>query len=421
MPSSFISKISFCIYFLPLALISGPLISELIINFVWVNILYLIIKNKNYKYINNIYFKIFLIFWIYILVRSIFTTENSEEIIKKFAYIRLGLFSISIWFLIDNNKNFLNHFYKFLSFSVAILLFDGYYQYFFSTNIIGFEIVDSRISSFFGDEKILGTYLSRIVILLISLIILLETKYSKFEIFIYLFLTDILIFLSGDRAPFFLFNLSSIGIILLCSNKIFRNLRIITFVASIMVILIISIIDSGIRERVILKTLSELGLSKTDPTYTIDTDRNFYLFSPQHENYYTVSYRMFKKNPIFGMGSDSFTVYCKKKEFLVDQHSCSTHPHNIYMQLISEFGLIGFIIIFALFIFINLIFLKHLYLKIFKKEIKFTDFQICLLIYLYICLWPLIPTGNFFNNWISILYYLPVGFILYSLNNKKIV
>ncbi|MAH99287.1 MAG: O-antigen polymerase, partial [Euryarchaeota archaeon] len=137
---------------MPLALISGPLISELIINFVWVNILYLIIKNKNYKYINNIYFKIFLIFWIYILVRSIFTTENSEEIIKKFAYIRLGLFSISIWFLIDNNKNFLNHFYKFLSFSVAILLFDGYYQYFFSTNIIGFEIVDNRISSFFGDE-----------------------------------------------------------------------------------------------------------------------------------------------------------------------------------------------------------------------------------------------------------------------------
>ncbi len=108
MPPSFISKISFCIYFLPLALISGPLISELIINFVWVNILYLIIKNKNYKYINNIYFKIFLIFWIYILVRSMFTTENSEEIIKKFAYIRLGLFSISIWFLIDNNKNFLN-------------------------------------------------------------------------------------------------------------------------------------------------------------------------------------------------------------------------------------------------------------------------------------------------------------------------
>ena len=59
----------------------------------------------------------------------------------------------------------------------------------------------------------------------------------------------------------------------------------------------------------------------------------------------------------------------KKKEFLVDQFSCSTHPHNIYINYF-EFEFIGFIIIFALFIFINLIFLKHLYLKIFKKKLN---------------------------------------------------
>ena len=39
-------------------------------------------------------------------------------------------------------------------------------------------------------------------------------------------------------------------------------------------------------------------------------------------------------------------------------------------------------------------------------------------------LWPLAPTGNFFNNWLSILYYLPVGFLIYNLkllNNRKIL
>ena len=39
---------------------------------------------------------------------------------------------------------------------------------------------------------------------------------------------------------------------------------------------------------------------------------------------------------------------------------------------------------------------------------------------LVITLWPLAPTGNFFNNWLSIIYFLPLGFIIYFLIKKKI-
>ena len=30
----------------------------------------------------------------------------------------------------------------------------------------------------------------------------------------------------------------------------------------------------------------------------------------------------------------------------------------------------------------------------------------------------IVPSGNFFNNWLSIIYYLPVGFILYFYNKE---
>jgi hypothetical protein len=37
-----------------------------------------------------------------------------------------------------------------------------------------------------------------------------------------------------------------------------------------------------------------------------------------------------------------------------------------------------------------------------------------------ITLWPFTPTGNFFGNWLNIIYYLPAGFFLYSINNRKV-
>jgi hypothetical protein len=36
-----------------------------------------------------------------------------------------------------------------------------------------------------------------------------------------------------------------------------------------------------------------------------------------------------------------------------------------------------------------------------------------------ISLWPLLPSGNFFGNWLNVIYYLPLGFIMYNLNKKK--
>jgi len=79
----------------------------------------------------------------------------------------------------------------------------------------------------------------------------------------------------------------------------------------------------------------------------------------------------------------------------------NNHPHNTYLQLLSETGFLGFLFVVAIWIFC-----------IFKL---FTDIEFyykCLLLGLIINLFPFMFTGNFFNGWLSILYFYPLGFLL---------
>ena len=50
------------------------------------------------------------------------------------------------------------------------------------------------------------------------------------------------------------------------------------------------------------------------------------------------------------------------------------------------------------------------------------DHMACLIICFFLTFFPFLPTLNFFNNWINIIYYLPLGFYLYeNYKNRDIV
>ena len=128
---------------------------------------------------------------------------------------------------------------------------------------------------------------------------------------------------------------------------------------------------------------------------------------------------MFKENIIFGVGVRNFRNYCDQLKYKVSEKSCSTHPHNFYIQLLSETGLIGFFYIFFFLVVFLFFSLRHLLFS-FKKIYIFSDFEISIMSAILITLWPIAPSGNFFNNWLSIVIYLPIGMLLWSLNNKNI-
>jgi len=392
-------------------LILGPFFPDLIVSVSALFFLYYVFKNKKFYFLYNKSLIIFFIFCIYCILLSLFVAQDmllSFE--SSLFYFRIGMFSCFIWYLIDQDKNILTFFYYALILCFSALVIDGYIQYFTGVNLSGFKISGIRVSSFFRDEFILGSYLSRLFPLLFALFLV--KKKQKFEIYFIgalFILVDVLIFMSGERSAFFFLNLSTVFIIILI--KEYQKFRLVTFIIAIICVVILSLNSSKLNERMFKGPAEDMGLVKSSKEAVI--------FSKAHDSLIRTAYNMFEDQPIFGHGPKMFRVVCKDEKYATGINLCMTHPHNFYVQLLAETGIIGFLFLFSVLAYVIFVALRQLKSIIFKQKRPLTDYQVCLLAGILITVWPLTPNGNFFNNWLMIVYSLPIGFYLQSIYSKK--
>jgi len=397
---------------IPFFLITGPFLSDLAVSLISLIFVIYCFKKKNYSYFRNKYFYFFLLFWSYLILNSLFINYNIESLATSIFYLRYGVFIIDISSLLKVDDKFIRYFFYCIFICFTILILDGFFQYFTGKNILGWEN-SSRTSSFFGEERILGSYLSRLWPIFFGLSIFIFLKKSKLFYFLILIfiLSEALIFLSGDRTAFLYINLSAIFVILL-SKKLLK-LRLFTLFSSIILLFIISLINPTAKERVFDKTLNQMNIGEKKEGNEI------YIFSKQHTHHYLTGYKMFKENKMFGVGVKNFRNLCNNDIYRVSKLSCSTHPHNYYIQILAETGIIGFIFLIIILLYFCKFILMHLYL-FFKGKYYFNDFEICILSGIIIYLWPFVPTGSFFNNWLNIIMIINLPFLIWIRQYKKI-
>ena len=393
-------------------LIWGPFFPDLIVSLSSLIFLIYTLKKKNFNYFNKKVVIIFFVFCLYCILVSIFFAKNKIlSFESSLFYFRIGVFACLIWYLIEQDKKILSYFYYTLLICFSFLAFDGYFQFFFGFNIIGLPVISDRVSSFFGDELIMGSYLSRLFPLLFALF-LLKKKSSKFEVYyigVLFILIDVLIYIAGERASFFFLNLSTLFIIFFI--KKYQTFRLLTFICSLVLIAGLTFAYDKFYNRMIFDTAKGMGF--------LEESQKKNIFTESHESLIKTAYNMFLDKPIFGHGPKMFRVICKDEKYAVGIKSCDNHPHNFYIQLLAETGIIGFSFLFSAFAYVLYCAYRQFKSIVLRQKRYLTDYQVCLLAGILITVWPFTTNGNFFHNWLMIVYSLPVGFYLHSIYGKN--
>ena len=401
-----ITLASFLIILLPIVLITGPALPDIFLSLV---AFYFLVKSIIYKlwhYYKNPLVIGFLVFSLYGIIRSLFyempwLSLSNEGSLFYFRYI---FFALGVWYLLDHNP----HLPKFLTIvstiCIIVVFLDGFYQYFFEINIFGNPKFDEfRLTSFFGDEPIVGRYISYLSIFTFALIYqnFQKTKKTILLSIVLLGISDIIVFLSGERAPlFYLILFSLLIVIFIPKYKIYRAMG---FLASLIIIFGIIEINPSAKQRMIDFTIDQVS----------QTQLPFLPYSAHHEEHYISSLKMFQDKPLFGVGTNTFELECDKREYKYKNQSCSSHPHHYYFQVLAELGLFGFLALGAFFFYLCFIGLRQFYFMIKNDQSKLIPFENFLYpMILFVYWFPLIPNMSFYNNWLNVFVMLPLGFFM---------
>ena len=189
-PSIFKYFFGYGVLIFPLFLLLGPLISEVYLILLVSFALYYIHKENKFHFYKNKFVIFFFIFYLSTLISTLINFYNYDYAKSGILYFRIPLFSIAIWYALTKYDLFSKKILIFYIIFLSIIIIDSLIQFSFGKNILGYKVISGRISSFFGEELILGGFLLRTLPFFFICIILNDKFfYKKLNIIYYLIIS----------------------------------------------------------------------------------------------------------------------------------------------------------------------------------------------------------------------------------------
>ena len=394
--------LSFLVAILPISLLIGSLIINLITILVSIIFIFELFIKKKLNFLHDWSFYLLLLLWVSFLINLIFSQDINLSIFRAVGFIRFIFLAQVIRYLFLNNDTK----YKELILKSWLLIFlvvnvDLLIEYFSGKNILGYKSnLDGRLASFLDDELKIGGYYFGFCLLSLA------TIYSYFKrdykiIFGFAVLFLIIAFLIGERSNFIKILFSTIIILFFY----FREHKFkLLFLSLVSIIVFTSIIYKN--ENLKYRYFSQWNVN--------NIKTNIYL------THYKTAILVFKKYPFFGSGIKNFRVEVKKiieDKFKNDKNYnnwqvITTHPHQINFEILAETGIFGFTCFFLFFL-ITFVFAI-------KKILRSNDiFLIVTTIFCLTYINPLLPSGSFFTSYGATIFWTNYGVMISYLRSKK--
>jgi len=362
-----------------------------------------------------------------------------NPILKSFLLIRFVLLIIIVDTLLYNKIIDLKKFFLSSLICTSFVSFDVILQYITGVDLFGYKKFANWSSGPFGDELIAGSYLKNFS-LFSFLFVFLNFKNINIKNSLLIFIITfhlIAMLVSGNRMPVVLFLFGCFLLFLFIKNIRFAiAVGVIFFVATF---LFLEKNDETLKQNYAV-FFSEINIAKLfNKTkivkYENSSEKKAYVTdsSPasvvllRHSGYsrvFKTAIIVWLEKPIFGFGLKSFRIKCwdiLEKDNMINSGpqdiSCGNHPHNYYLEILSESGIVGFILIFSFFLFL----LRNFFFII-KENYKTGNNKLIILMPVMISvileIWPLRSAGSFFTNTNATFLWLIVGMCLSSnINN----
>ena len=236
---------SFLFILIPFGLITGPFIPDFFLVIISLLFLYKVLSSKYYNILKIRFILFFYIFYLLIILSSFLSEYASYSLKSSIPYLRFGLFSLATYLLFLYNKKIVKYLtYVFLIILVSLCI-DALVEFIFNKNIFGWKKVNSnfRITSFFGEDEVLGSYIARFFPFIISLIFFskqeFKLKINNLQIFFVIVVSFLITFISGERTSLVIIVISIFLMLVFCKDlrKIISiSMLIILFLSSTLII-----------------------------------------------------------------------------------------------------------------------------------------------------------------------------------------
>jgi hypothetical protein len=456
--------IIFLFSFLPISLILGN--SAINSNILIINLFFLLTcyRQKQWSWIRNKYFYFFISIWIYLVMNSIFSESVAEtffdsirkeivypkndSIIRSVGFMRFIIFLFAVQYFFFNSKKIFNQIFLYWSIIIFVVLIDIVFERIFGFNLLGFKSSSpTRIVSFFKDELIVGGFILGFSFLISGFLFNLTKSGTVKKILpsIFFCLSIICIYLSGERSNFVKALITFSTILLLINDSYFYIKKKYIFLFVVIGLTLVTLISKNTYNAQIqsYKKITR-SIDRSDESWKkcasmerIDMEvcyddiklthsleaflsiPNYYekLGHLRHFAHYEVAWQIIKDYPITGIGNLKFRHICHNIKYydtriLFTKERCSTHPHQVHLEILSEQGIVGyFIIIFTVF---SILFNSF---KIYRKTGDLIHLSSILFVLTFFI--PLLPTGSFFSTFNGSIFWINFSLVYAFLNKDK--